>query len=226
MGLSSRTINCGQMCISPDYVLCHEDKMDEFVKAIKETATKWFSTKEDCDKCVGKIVSSQQFDRVTKMIKDTKGEIIFGGDFDEKTSYIQPTVIRVNDWEDYGMKEETFGPVLWIAPAIKNVQQAVDYINTREKSLSLYMFSENAKNQSFVINNTSAGAVQVNGTSGYIANDNVGFGGVGASGMGQYHGDKTFEIFSHNKPVCKSIGENKTTYPPRQVNIDWLLKYV
>merc|ERR1712129_133307 len=141
--LSSRTINCGQMCISPDYVLCHEDKMDEFVKAIKETATKWFSTKEDCDKCVGKIVSSQQFDRVTKMIKATKGEIIFGGDFDEKTSYIQPTVIRVDDWEDYGMKQETFGPVLWIAPAIKNVQQAVDYINTRDKSLSLYMFSEN-----------------------------------------------------------------------------------
>ena len=211
------------MCISPDYVLCHEDKLDALIDAVGKTANKWFETKEDCDKCVGKIVSKQQFERVTEMIKSTNGEIVFGGDYDESTRIVQPTVIVVKDWNDAGMKEETFGPVLWIK-SVKDVQEAVEYINTREKSLSLYMFSEDTKNQSYVVNNTSAGGMQINGAASYIGNTNLGFGGVGASGMGQYHGDKTFEIFSHKKPVVKSLGEASILYPPR--NKEWILKYL
>lgn len=224
--LNARTVNCGQMCISPDYVLCSEKKLDAFVAAAEKTAYKWFDKEENVDKFVGKIVSKKQFDRVVGMIENTKGEILVGGKSDEETRRVEPTIIKVDDWDDFGMKEETFGPVLWIK-SVKDVEEAVNYINTRPKSLSLYMFSENQKNMDFVVNNTSSGGMQINGAAGYIANPNLGFGGVGASGMGAYHGDKTFYSFCHMKPVVKNLGEASFLYIPRDTNFKMkLLNYM
>merc|ERR1712061_5888 len=111
-------------------------------------------------------------------------------------------------------------PVLWVK-SVKNVPEAVAYINTRPKSLSLYMFSENKKNQNYVVNNTSSGGMQINGAAGYIGNHNLGFGGVGASGMGSYHGKRTFYTFCHTKPVVRNLSEQKILYPPRD---GWKLK--
>eukprot|EP01084_Bolivina_argentea_P132896 234514_1 len=218
--LCARTMNCGQMCISPDYVLCHKDKMNEFLEKAKLTLDIW--GKDSKHEYVGKIVSDKQFMRVIDMLKKTKGDIIYGGKYDKNSRRIEPTIVRVNDWNDYGMSQETFGPVLWVKE-VNDVKEAVDYVNKQEKSLSLYMFSENRKNQDYVANNTSSGGMQINGAAGYISNPNVGFGGVGNSGIGQYHGAKTFHTFCHSKPVVRNLGEMKLIYPPRD---GWKLKLV
>ena len=213
--LCARTLNSGQMCISPDYILCHKSKMNEFLKKAKSTLLEWSK-----EKYVGRIVNEKQFERVASMLKNTDGEVIYGGNCNKETLEVEPTIIKVNDWYDYGMKQETFGPVLWVKE-VNDIREAVMYINQRPKSLSLYMFSENRRNQDYVVNNTSAGGMQINGCAGYIGNPNIGFGGVGASGMGSYHGDQSFYTFCHAKPVVRNLAEVKLLYPPRD---GWKLK--
>ena len=220
--ISARTVNCGQMCISPDYVLCHKDKINEFLEISKNIINEWYNNNNNNndDDYVGHIVNKKQFNRVIDMLNNTNGEIICGGNYNENTLKISPTIIKVNDYNDYGLKQETFGPILWVKE-IDNIFEAVNYINNQPKPLSLYMFSENKLNQDYVVNNTSSGGMQINGAAGYIANENIGFGGVGNSGQGQYHGKKTFLSFCHTKPIVKSLSEQKIIYPPRD---GWKLK--
>ena len=224
--LFARTVNCGQMCVAPDYVLCHEDVMEEFVERISSKMNEWFhpeSNGGDYDRSyVGKLVNRQQFERVVNMLRSTKGKVVCGGSYDEETLMVEPTVIVVDEYEDEGMKQETFGPLLWVK-RVKGVEEAVEHINSREKSLSLYMFSSSSRNQQFVVNNTSSGGMQINGAIAYLGNPNLGFGGVGSSGMGAYHGDRTFYTFSHTKAVVQSLYEQRVLYPPRN---GWKLKLI
>ena len=198
-------------------MLCHENNMDKFIDESKKYINKWFKMDGNeylNDEHQGIIVNDKQFKRVTDMIKNTNGEVICGGNFDSKTRKVQPTLVKLNDYNDSSMEQETFGPVLWVLP-IKNIEEAVNYINTRDKSLSLYMFSKNNKNIDYVVNNTSSGGTEINGVASYLGNHNLGFGGVGRSGMGSYHGDYTFFAFSHVKPVVKKLAEGSLFYPPR-----------
>merc|ERR1719419_798377 len=136
------------------------------------------------------------------MIEHSAGEVVVGGGHDAVTRRIEPTVVRVDSWDDAGMQQETFGPVLWVK-SVQNVEEAVDFINGRPKSLSLYMFSEDRRNQDFVVNNTSSGGMQINAVVGYATHEGLPFGGVGASGMGAYHGQRTFDTFCHKKAVSR-----------------------
>eukprot|EP01084_Bolivina_argentea_P018896 35152_1 len=218
------TANCGQTCFRPDYVLCHKDKINEFCEKSRKKLNEWF--KNYGNKYVGKIVNNKQFDRVIEMLKNTKGEIIHGGKYNKDKLQIDPTIIKVNNWNDCGMKQETFGPILWVKE-VNDIVEAVNYVNNQEKPLSLYMFSENKANQNYVISNTSSGAMEINSALPYL-NPNVAFGGVGSSGTGAYGGNKTFYLFFHTKPVVKKLLDLVTTMltPPRDGWKEKIMSYV
>jgi len=146
------------------------------------------------------------------MFESTKGTVVCGGQSDAKTRRFQPTIVRC-ELEDPGLEQETFGPILWVVP-VESVQSAVEYINNRAKSLTLYLFSNDDFTKNYVIHNTSSGGMQVNGTIVYAGHGGLGFGGVGESGLGSYHGKYSFDTFTHKKPVVKSLLEMPVIYPP------------
>ena len=130
------------------------------------------------------------------------------------TRRIDPTIVRLHSWDDAGLEEETFGPVLWLK-AVEDIYQAVDYINSRPKPLSLYVFSESREQQDYVVANTSSGGTQINAVIGFPVNSHMRFGGVGESGSGGYSGESSFYTFCHMKAVSKSLYEIPVLYPPR-----------
>jgi len=164
------------------------------------------------DDVQAKLINGKQFERVVGMLKTTKGKIIQGGHYDEKTNRFELTIVKCT-LDDPTIGMETFGPILWVV-SVGSVKEAVEFINTKHRSLSLYLFSKNKQNQNFVSNNTSSGAVQINGVITYAAHGQAPFGGVGNSGMGSYHGLYSFKAFTHLKPVVKSLAEMPLLYPP------------
>jgi len=131
----------------------------------------------------------------------------------KKTRRFELTIVRC-DLDDPTINTETFGPILWIV-SVKNVQEAVEFINTKQqRSLSLYLFSTSKTNQNYICNHTLSGAVQINSVITYAGHSNAPFGGIGYSGIGNYHGLYSFKAFSHEKPVVKSLLELDLIYPP------------
>ena len=229
--VNARMINCGQQCISPDYVLCYESVVDKFIEKCTKYASKWYkigdSIGEDLGGSQGKLVSKAQLERVKSMLASTNGKIIYGGNYDEQTNMFEPTIVKLKNIKQCGneetLKQETFGPVLWIMPINNDIKEAVNYINENmEKSLSLYLFSTNKEVQNYVMHNTSSGGMQINGTIKYAGHGQSRFGGVGKSGMGAYHGKHSFDAFSHLKPCVQTYMEMPLVYPP--YDGDWKKK--
>jgi len=217
--ISARMINCGQQCISPDFVLCPQSQISTFVVECTKVISKWYRIGEamvnDLGESQAKLVNDQQLKRVEKMLGETSGKVVFGGKCDAKTRMFEPTIVLLGSTDELKTKEETFGPILWIAPVKGGVKESVAFINEHcEKSLSLYLFSKSAETQNFVMHNTSSGGMQINGVLTYAAHGKARFGGVGGSGMGAYHGKHSFDAFSHLKPVVQSYVEFPFAYPP------------
>nr|XP_008248572.1 aldehyde dehydrogenase family 3 member A2 isoform X2 [Oryctolagus cuniculus] len=216
-------MNCGQTCIAPDYVLCEASLQNHIVQKIKETVQEFYgeNIKESPD--YERIINLRHFKRIQSLLEGQK--IAFGGETDEATRYIAPTVLTDVDPEAKVMQEEIFGPVLPIVP-VKNADEAIQFINEREKPLALYIFSHNDKLIRRMIDETSSGGVTGNDVIMHFTLNSLPFGGVGHSGMGAYHGKHTFDTFSHQRPcLLKSLkGEsaNKLRYPPNsQSKVDW-----
>jgi len=222
--VNARMINGGQQCISPDIVLCAEQSVDSLIAECIATAAKWYKTggalSEDLGRSQSKMVNAKQLERVRKMVESTDGEVVFGGKWDAKSLMMEPTIVRLPALRELRREEveaETFGPVLWIVPVAGGVKEAVQFVNDEmQKPLSLYLFSALKEHQNYVIHNTSSGAVQINGTITYAGHGHARFGGVGASGIGAYHGRHSFDAFSHCKPVVVSYLEPPfgLIYPP------------
>eukprot|EP01084_Bolivina_argentea_P034677 64215_1 len=222
---NARIINCGQFCIEPDYVLIYENVLNEFLFECKTFMHKHYKFGDELkdDLCVnqGQFINKTQFERVQKMLQRTNGEIICGGGYDEKTLMIEPTIVLLSDIQNVAndeptIKEETFGPILWIVPIkTNNINDAIHFVNNvQEKSLALYIFSENKRNQNLITHNTSSGGIQINGCLVYGVHHHSLFGGIGKSGMGYYHGFDGFLAFSHRKPIVHSWREMKLFQPP------------
>uniref|UniRef100_A0A8I4A238 Aldehyde dehydrogenase family 3 member A2 n=1 Tax=Callithrix jacchus TaxID=9483 RepID=A0A8I4A238_CALJA len=170
-----------------------------------------------------RIINHRHFKRILSLLEGQK--IAFGGETDEATRYIAPTVLTDVDPKTKVMQEEIFGPVLPIVP-VKNVDEAINFINEREKPLALYVFSHNHKLIKRMIDETSSGGVTGNDVIMHFMLNSFPFGGVGSSGMGAYHGKHTFDTFSHQRPCLlkglKREGANKLRYPPNsQSKVYW-----
>jgi len=197
-----RMMNAGQQCISPDYVLCHRDILPAFVSQLAKNVSEFYGSDPMNNGNLGRIVGDRQMDRIVDILNRHGGKVICGGNYKRAERYVEPTVIQIEDLSSIAMEEETFAPILLVVP-VDSMRSAIQYVNSRPKSLSLYIFSNSRATQEEIIYNTASGGVTVNGTLWHVAHSGMPFGGVGASGIGAYHGKLTFETFSHRKPVLR-----------------------
>lgn len=225
-----KLVNAGQTCIAPDYVLIDEKLETKFVEHYKAAAQKMFFNGNKINNDVyGKIINKKQFDRLSGLINNAVKDgarLAWGGEVDEKELTINPTVLTAVGAENVIMQEEIFGPILPLVK-YKNLQKAIEFVNTKDKPLALYIFSDSSKNQQKIINETSAGGTCVNDVLIHISNPNLPFGGVNSSGMGSCHGIFGFKNFSHERAVVfqSKFGMTKMIYPPYKMGLlKWLKK--
>jgi aldehyde dehydrogenase (NAD+) len=224
-----KLVNSGQTCIAPDYVLIHEQQLDEFVEAYKVATKKMFFKKDETidEAAYGKIISQRHFQRLKLLLDeaiDKGARLDFGGTVNESNQTILPAVLSNIPKEAKVMEEEIFGPILPIV-TYNDINEAIDFVNTKSKALALYIFSNNRKNIKNIIKNTSAGGTCVNDVLIHISNPKLPFGGINGSGMGSSHGVYGFNSFSHERTVVfqRKLDFNRFIYPP-YVGKDWVLK--
>lgn len=198
-----KSLNAGQTCIAPDYLLIHREVKEAFVEAFKRAIVELHGEDVHKSKHYVRMVSDKAFERVSSYLND--GTVRSGGKLDAKDRYIEPTLLDNVYLDSAVMREEIFGPVLPMIE-IESVEQAVAFINEREKPLALYVFADK-RSAEYVIGHTSSGGACVNDVIMHIANEKMPFGGVGNSGMGRYHGRDSLYAFSHRRamittPTC------------------------
>ena len=191
-------LNCGQTCVAPDYILCEKSVKDKLVAEIVVQIKKQYGEKPLENPDYGKIVNEKHFDRLLGLIDSDK--VIFGGDSNREKLQIEPTVMANVSWDDAVMQEEIFGPVMPIL-TFEKIDDIFDILADKPKPLALYIFSENKKHIRNVTERISYGGGCINDTIIHLATSEMGFGGVGESGMGAYHGREGFEAFSHTKSI-------------------------
>ncbi len=196
-----KTLNSGQTCIAPDYILIHKDIKEAFVKAFAEEVKLLHGEDVKADKHYVRMVNDKAFERVSGYIKESK--VLYGGSFDAAERYIEPTLLDNPPLDSAVMTEEIFGPVFPVITLDEGssfVDKAIEFITSREKPLALYFFGDEADGWR-VVRHTSSGGGCINDVIMHIANENVPFGGVGNSGMGRYHGRESFDAFSHTRSI-------------------------
>lgn len=200
-----KTINSGQTCIAPDYILIHEDVKAEFVKYFGDAVKELHGLDIKQSMHYARMVSSKAFERVSSYIEE--GDVVYGGHVDADQRFIEPTLLENVREGAKVLEDEIFGPVFPIITlndeGNRFDEKVIDYVNDREKPLALYYFG-NKELAWNVIEHTSAGGTCVNDTIMHIANANIPFGGVGNSGMGHYHGKESFEAFTHRRAVVST----------------------
>jgi len=198
--LWGKMINLGQTCIAPDYVLISKKMQGKFVEKVREVINEWFGENpaESPDLC--RVVSDRHFDRLESLITTSTGNIIFGGKTVKKERFIELTLLADLSLEDRVMQEEIFGPILPIIN-VDSASEAIEFINNREKPLTLYLFTEDSHTQEEFISRTSSGGMAINETIMQMSVESLPFGGVGQSGMGAYHGKASFDTFTHYKSI-------------------------
>ena len=193
-----KSLNAGQTCIAPDYLLVHEDVKEPLVAALKKEFACLLGPNPKEAKHFVRIVNERAFDRLVGYIEGA--DVVMGGDYDRSERYIAPTIIDHVDVDSPIMQEEIFGPIFPIV-TFRTTDEAIHFVQEREKPLALYYFSESKQSIRKVLKHTSSGGTCINDTIMHIANEKLPFGGVGASGMSAYHGKESFKVFSHYRAV-------------------------
>ncbi|HCU7660597.1 TPA: aldehyde dehydrogenase [Staphylococcus aureus] len=190
--------NAGQTCVAPDYILVHESVKDDLITALSKTLREFYGQNIQQSPDYGRIVNLKHYHRLTSLLNSEQMNIVFGGHSDEDERYIKPTLLDHVTSDSAIMQEEIFGPILPIL-TYQSLDEAIAFIHQRPKPLSLYLFSEDENATQRVINELSFGGGAINDTLMHLANPKLPFGGVGASGMGRYHGKYSFDTFTHEK---------------------------
>ena len=215
-------LNAGQTCVAPDYVLVHQSVQQRFIDAcLSELKRSDYSLGQNhyCQ-----IVNHKHFDRLLTLLNPDK--VIFGGQYDRETRFIEPTLMTEVTLADAVMKEEIFGPILPIM-TYETIQEAITLVKTLEKPLAAYVFSTKKAEYNKVLRDLSFGGGAVNEVVMHLANPNLPFGGVGHSGIGSYHGQYGLDCFSHRKSVLykKNWFEAPLKYPPLSLKkLNWIKK--
>ena len=191
-------LNCGQTCVAPDYVLCHTSVRDSFVEFLKAEIVRQYGKDPLQNADYGRMINQKHFERVLSLIDEEK--TVHGGRKKIDTLQIEPTVMNDVTWEDAVMGEEIFGPVLPIL-TFESIDGVIETVNSHDRPLALYIFSSNKKTIRRVTSRCAFGGGCVNDVIIHLATAHMGFGGVGESGMGSYHGKVGFDTFSHKKSI-------------------------
>lgn len=196
-------LNCGQTCVAPDYVFCHQDIKDDLLKQIQKQIRKQFGKSPLDNKNYGKIINEKHFSRILNLIDSSK--VVTGGNIRQETLQIEPTVMDHVTFEDAVMQEEIFGPVMPLL-TFTSMDEVIHKVNSMAHPLALYIFAQDKAIINKVTSECGFGGGCVNDVIIHLATSEMPFGGFGESGMGSYHGKKGFETFSH----YKSIVDKKT----------------
>ncbi|WP_439883525.1 aldehyde dehydrogenase [Pontibacter sp. MBLB2868] len=217
-------VNAGQTCVAPDYVLVQEQVKEEFVQLLAQTIKTFYGDFPAESPDFARIVNKDHFNRLKSYLND--GNIRAGGETDEHDLYIAPTVMDQVTWQQPVMQEEIFGPILPVL-TFRNLQEAIQTVNKRERPLALYVFSSSKSKQNLVLDSIPFGGGCINDTLSHLANPNLPFGGVGSSGMGSYHGQTSFNLFSHQKSILKrgTWLDLPLRYPPYGNRLSMLQKF-
>lgn len=205
--------NAGQMCVAPDYLLVHESRKEEMINELRFAVKKFYGDKPEESYNYGKVINQKQFSRLVNYLN--YGNIAFGGNHDDENLYIEPTVLTDITPDSPVMEDEIFGPILPVL-TFKTADEAKKIIALNPNPLALYIFTSSKKKENDWLHSVSFGGGCVNNASWHLTNHNLPFGGRGLSGIGQYHGQHSFETFSHKKSVMKTPTwfDPAIKYPP------------
>eukprot|EP00455_Lapot_gusevi_P012251 TRINITY_DN1576_c0_g1_i2.p1 TRINITY_DN1576_c0_g1~~TRINITY_DN1576_c0_g1_i2.p1 ORF type:complete len:544 (+),score=210.22 TRINITY_DN1576_c0_g1_i2:171-1634(+) len=212
-----RYMNCGQTCLAPDYILCSAGLQKPLAESIQRALVEYYGQDAQRSQFYGRIVHGGRFRCLKSMIDASRDKVVVGGNTDEKDLYIEPTIMINVSPDDPVMQDEIFGPILPMVP-VKNADEAIRFINARDKPLGLYVFSNNSAVCNKVMSQTTSGGAIANDTLMHATVPELPFGGVGGSGMGAYHGKHSFDLFSHQRAVMiKALNMESAMnlrYPP------------
>ncbi len=218
--------NAGQMCVAPDYVLVHESVKEKFVDSMKESIEKFFTSTPEESYNYGKIINGKQFDRLSNYLQ--QGKVVHGGRAEKEKLYIEPTLLTDVSLTADVMKDEIFGPILPVF-SFSEKDEALKIIRQHPNPLSFYIYTSSSKKENEWLKAVPAGGSCVNNSSWHLTNHNLPFGGRGFSGMGNYHGQFSFDTFSHKKAVMKTPTwfDPAIKYPPFKGKLKlfkWVIK--
>ena len=216
-----KLLNAGQTCVAPDYILADENVRDRLLICLKEAAEDLYGKNIADNPDYGRIVNDRHYSRLADILEADKEWIVYGGKHTKKGRFVGPAILDLGSVsgkaadQAVSMQDELFGPVLPVL-SYKKLQEAMDFVNKRERPLALYIFTEDRDVRDRILEHTCSGGVCVNDTVDHLVNHRLPFGGVGNSGMGRYHGKYGFDTFTHlravyEKPPGKSISPG---YPP------------
>ena len=215
--------NAGQTCVAPDYILVNKKVKSALITALKHSIAEFYGKNVQNSPDYGRIINDKHFTRLNELLNIHRNEIIVGGTSDKENRYIAPTLLENITPHSKIMEEEIFGPIL---PIIEydDFNEALDIVRAKSKPLSCYLFSEDENNTQRVLNELSFGGGAINDTLMHLANPNLPFGGVGASGIGQYHGKYSFDTFSQDKSyIFKSTRlDSSMIYPPYKGKLKYI----
>ena len=212
----AKFLNAGQTCVAPDYVLVEASVEDQLVAALAAAVTSFYGNDPRQSNDYARIVNEHHHDRLMKLLDDGGYDAtVIGGTGDRASRYLAPTILAGVKPDAAVMDDEIFGPILPVL-AVGDVDEAIRFVNDRDKPLALYAFSSNDDTLEHVVANTSAGGVTLNHAVLHLAVPDLPFGGVGESGMGSYHGKAGFDTFSHSKAVLDkpTRPDPSLMYPP------------
>jgi aldehyde dehydrogenase (NAD+) len=216
-------LNAGQTCIAPDYVLVAKELEDRFVEHVRRALFDFYGKDPQSSPDYARIVDDRHYQRLVGLL--SSGTTAIGGEHDAAKRFIAPTVLRDVMPESPVMQEEIFGPILPILP-VDGVDEAIEFVNRREKPLALYVFAQDNSVAKRLLSETSSGGAAVNATMFHVAVPELPFGGVGPSGMGAYHGKASFDTFTHAKSVLRKRPrpDPDLAYPPYTTRKERLLR--
>lgn len=190
-------LNCGQTCVAPDYIYCHKNVKEKLISEIRKQITLQFGKNPLENQNYGKIINEKHFNRLIGLIED---KAIIGGQYSQASLKIEPTILSNITWNDKVMQEEIFGPILPILE-YENIDEIINIIEDKPHPLAFYIFSNNKENIKKITATCRYGGGCINDVVVHLATPEMPFGGVGASGMGSYHGKFGFDTFSHKKSI-------------------------
>lgn len=209
-----KTINAGQTCVAPDFVLVQESVKDQLIMEMQNAIIKFFGKDASKSDSFCRIINEKHFHRLKTILEKDQEYIIYGGNTEKANRYIGPTLLDLPSVDAASMQEELFGPILPIL-TYHSLNGAIETIRKMSKPLALYLFTRRRSTEAKVLRSISSGGVSINDTIMHITNPYLPFGGVGASGMGSYHGEESYRTFSHRKSILKKNASvnNTVAYP-------------
>jgi len=195
-----KCINAGQTCVAPDYVLVPEEQYDAFISASRKVLSELYPDGFKAIENYTNIINTSHFDRLQALLTDAL--VVVGGNMDRESAYMEPIIVKVDNWNHPLMQEEIFGPILPIL-TYRTEEELNEHLSHSVNPLACYLFTESEKNSEKWIRQIPFGGGCVNDTLSHLVNPRLPFGGVGTSGMGGYHGKTSFDVFSHSKSVLK-----------------------